>query len=99
LALSNFFVFGYVKHYLNGYSDPSKKALLDAIHTVVKEISGTTLKATFRNWMERLVWVIAHGGHDYPSSRSWLIYFYLMSLRNRDTQPSLNTLDVDNGAG
>jgi hypothetical protein len=44
-----------VKHYLNGYFDSSKKAFFDAIHIVLRGISETTLKATFRDWMERLV--------------------------------------------
>jgi hypothetical protein len=30
------------------------KALLDAVHTVLRGISGTTLKVTFRDWMKRM---------------------------------------------
>jgi hypothetical protein len=55
LAQLDFFLFEYVKHYLKGNSYPSEKALLDAVHIVLRGISRTTLKVTFRDWMKRLV--------------------------------------------
>jgi hypothetical protein len=66
-------LFGHVKSYPKENSYPSENTLLDAIHIVLRGVSGITLKATFRNWMDRLVWAGAQEGHDYPCRKSSVI--------------------------
>jgi hypothetical protein len=48
-----------VKYCLKGNCDLSERALLHAIQRVGSGIPGIALKATFRDWMESLVWVVA----------------------------------------
>jgi hypothetical protein len=60
--------------------------------TQFTRFSEITLKVTFRDWMERLIWVVTYKGHYYPENKSWLIYFYSTSFMNRDAKSSWNTL-------
>jgi histone-lysine N-methyltransferase SETMAR len=66
LAPSDFFLFGYIKHCLQGMTFQSHDELLEAIHEVVTAIEPTTLNAVFNEWMKRLLWVTQHNGEYYP---------------------------------
>jgi hypothetical protein len=66
LALSDCFLFGYMKHYLKAFSYPLEKALIDIIHTVLRGITEIILKAMFKDWMERLIWVAVYQSDYYP---------------------------------
>jgi histone-lysine N-methyltransferase SETMAR len=66
LALSNFFLFSYVKERLKGMVFPSYEELLDAIGKVVTGIESETLTAVFEHWMERLEWMSKNNGDYYP---------------------------------
>jgi hypothetical protein len=66
LALSDFFLFGYVKERLKGMLFPLYEELLDAIGEVVAGIESETLTAVFEHWMERLEWVSKNNGDYYP---------------------------------
>jgi histone-lysine N-methyltransferase SETMAR len=54
LAPSDFFLFGHVKHALEGDEFPSEEALLAAIHSILSNLTGDTLRAVFAKWIERL---------------------------------------------
>jgi hypothetical protein len=66
LALSDFFMFGYVKERLKGMAFPSYEELLDAIGEVMTRIELATLTAVFDHWMERPEWVSKNNGDYYP---------------------------------
>jgi histone-lysine N-methyltransferase SETMAR len=53
LALSDVFLFGYVKRKLMGYHAESPSELLIRIRVISSEIPGETLNAVFLEWMER----------------------------------------------
>jgi histone-lysine N-methyltransferase SETMAR len=57
LAPSDFFLFRHVKHALEGDEFPSEEALLAAIHSVLSNLTGDSLRAVFAKWIERLNWV------------------------------------------
>jgi hypothetical protein len=57
LAPSDFFLFGHVKHALEGDEFSSEEAFLAAIHSVSSNLTGDTLRAIFVQWIERLNWV------------------------------------------
>jgi histone-lysine N-methyltransferase SETMAR len=65
LAPSDFFLFGYVQHALEGDEFPSEEALLAAIHSVPSNLTGDTLRAVFAKWIERLNWIALNEGHYY----------------------------------
>jgi hypothetical protein len=54
LALSDFFLFGDLKHLLQGVIIASRKELFAAIHEIVAGIRQETLRRVFQHWMERL---------------------------------------------
>jgi hypothetical protein len=54
LALSEFFLFGYVKGKLMGYRAETPSELLVRIRVILAEIPRGTLSAVFLEWMERL---------------------------------------------
>jgi hypothetical protein len=47
LAPSDFFLFGHVKHFLDGAEFPSEETLLAAIQRVLSDLTGDTLRAVF----------------------------------------------------
>jgi hypothetical protein len=57
LAPSDFFLFAHVKHALEGAEFPSEEGLLAAIHSVLSNLTGETLRGVFAKWVERLNWV------------------------------------------
>jgi histone-lysine N-methyltransferase SETMAR len=65
LAPSDFFLFGHVKHALEGDEFTSEEALLAAIHSVLSNLTGDTLRAVFAKWIERLNWVDLNESHYY----------------------------------
>jgi hypothetical protein len=62
LAPSDFFLFGYVKHRLQGIIFPSGEELLAGICEVLREIPLETLAHVFDHWMERPDWVSQNTG-------------------------------------
>jgi hypothetical protein len=66
LAPSDFFLFGHIKHCLQGIVFPSREELLTAIHEIVRAIPRPTLEDVFRYLMERLEWVSQNNGDYYP---------------------------------
>jgi histone-lysine N-methyltransferase SETMAR len=66
LASSDFFLFGYVKHRLQGIIFPSSEELLAGIRGVLGEIPLKTLAHVFEHWMERLEWFSHRNGGYYP---------------------------------
>jgi hypothetical protein len=54
LALSDFFLFGYVKRKLMGYHTETPSELLARIWVILAEIPRETLDAVFLEWMERV---------------------------------------------
>jgi hypothetical protein len=53
-ALFDFFLFGHIRHYLQGIAFPSHEALPAAIHEIIGAIPRPTLQDVFRHWMEGL---------------------------------------------
>jgi transposase len=66
LAPFNFFLFGHIKHYLQGIAFPSREESLAAIHEIVGAIPRPTLEDLFRHWMERFESVSQNNGDYYP---------------------------------
>jgi histone-lysine N-methyltransferase SETMAR len=64
LTPCDFFLFGYVKHVLEGSEFPSEETLLAAIQRILSDLTGDTLRAVFAKWVERLNWVALNEGHD-----------------------------------
>jgi hypothetical protein len=58
-------LFGHVKHALDGDEFPSDEALLAAIHSVLPNLTGDTLRAVFAKWIERLNWPALNESHYY----------------------------------
>jgi hypothetical protein len=54
LALSDFYLFGYVKHCLCGRSFEAADELFSSLEAVLKPIEKSTLNAAFPECMERL---------------------------------------------
>jgi histone-lysine N-methyltransferase SETMAR len=65
LVPSDFFLFGHVKHALDGNEFLSEEALLAAIHSILSNLTGNILRAVFVKWIERLNWVTLNEGHYY----------------------------------
>jgi hypothetical protein len=66
LAPSEFFLFGHIKHCLQGIAFPSREELLAAINEILGAMPRPTLEEVFRHWMERLEWVSQNNSDDYP---------------------------------
>jgi hypothetical protein len=62
---SDFFLFGYIKHGLQGIAFPSHEELLATIHEIARAIPRPTLEDVFRHWMERLESVSQNNGDNY----------------------------------
>jgi transposase len=73
LAPSHFFLFGYIKHCLQGIAFSFRENLLAAIHEIIGAIPRPTLENVFRHWMERPEWVSQNDDDDCPQAKSWLI--------------------------
>jgi transposase len=65
LAPSDFFLFGHLKHCLQGITFPSREELLAAIHETVAAIPRPILEEVFWHCMERLEWVSQKHGDSY----------------------------------
>jgi histone-lysine N-methyltransferase SETMAR len=65
LAPSDFFLFGHVKHALEGMEFLSEEDLLAAIQHVLSNPTADTLMTVFANWVERLKWVSLNESHYY----------------------------------
>jgi histone-lysine N-methyltransferase SETMAR len=65
LAPSDFFLFGHIKHALEGDEFPSEEALLAAIHSVLSNLTSDTLRAVFAKWIELLNRVALNESHYY----------------------------------
>jgi hypothetical protein len=65
LAPADFFLFGHVKHCLQGTIFPSREELLEAINEIITVIPSQTLHGVFEHWMERLHWVCPNSGDYY----------------------------------
>jgi hypothetical protein len=65
LAPPDFFLFGHVKHMLEGAEFPSEETLLPSIQSVVSDLTVDTLRAVFANWVERLKWIALNESHYY----------------------------------
>jgi transposase len=66
LTPSNFFLFGHIKHCLQGIAFPSSEELFAAIHEIVGAIPRPTLEDMFQHWMKRLEWVSQNNGDYSP---------------------------------
>jgi hypothetical protein len=62
LAPSDFFLFGYLKEKLTAFHCTTRDELKSAIITIFNEIGREILLAISNSWLERLEWVIKHGG-------------------------------------
>jgi transposase len=65
LALSDFFLFGYVKDRLQGILFASREELVAGISEVLDEIRPETLPRVFEHWIERLEWISQNNGEYY----------------------------------
>jgi histone-lysine N-methyltransferase SETMAR len=66
LMPSGFFLFGHIKHCLQGIAFLSLEELLAAIHEIVETIPRPTLDDKFRYWMERPEWVSQNNSEESP---------------------------------
>jgi histone-lysine N-methyltransferase SETMAR len=64
LIPTDFFLFGHIKHCLQGITFPSREESFAAIHEIVGAIPRPTLEDVFRHWMQRLEWV-SQNNSDY----------------------------------
>jgi hypothetical protein len=62
LALSDFSLFGYIKGKLADYSSESREDLLKAITETFTAVDYEVLRSVFESCLNRLKWVIKHGG-------------------------------------
>jgi hypothetical protein len=68
-APSDFFLFGYLKEKLTAFHCTTRDELKSAIMTISNEIDRETLLAVFNSRLERLEWVIKHGGNTSISKK------------------------------
>jgi hypothetical protein len=54
LVPSDSFLFGYIKHALEGAEFPSEEALLSVIQSALSHLTADILRAVFAKWVERL---------------------------------------------
>jgi hypothetical protein len=62
LALSDFFLFGYIKRKLTKYVILDRQGLKSAITHIFDEIGQETLITLFKTWINRFEWVREHEG-------------------------------------
>jgi hypothetical protein len=65
LVPSDFFLFGHVKHFLEGTEFPSEETLLAATQRVLSILTGDIFRAVFAKCVERLNWVPLNEGQYY----------------------------------
>ena len=64
IAPSDFYLFGYIKHKLQGCIFESREDLLDQVNEILEEIPHETLIKVFLDWEKRLQHVInSNGGY------------------------------------
>jgi hypothetical protein len=80
-APSDLFLFGHVKHCLQGMAFASQEEIFTAIGEILTDIPKETLHHVFDHWMERLEWVSQHNGDYYQKPRHWLIQFSGIGIR------------------
>jgi hypothetical protein len=73
LAPFDFFLFGHVKHVLEGAEFLSEETLLFAIQRVLSDLTGDILREIFAKWVERLNWVALNEDHYYRQPKQWHI--------------------------
>jgi len=62
LSPSDFFIFGYMKHQLQGHSFGTREELFDAVQRILYEIPKETLIAAYTSWIKRLsICISTHG--------------------------------------
>jgi hypothetical protein len=59
-ALSNFFLFGYLKGEMAGFTAKSPSDILSEVRRIFQEISKETLVAVSDEWMTRPEWITEH---------------------------------------
>jgi hypothetical protein len=62
LALSDFYLFDYIKQLLLGCELVDRDSLLQGVRDILEGIEKATMEGVFCNWMERLHQSIAMGG-------------------------------------
>jgi len=65
LAPSDLYLFGYIKHCLQGRSFDTENELISEIRVIMSKISKETLYSVYEQWIHRLESVIEHGGEYY----------------------------------
>jgi hypothetical protein len=62
IALSDFFLFGHLKHKLQGYSYDSDDELFSTITNLMKNLEKSLLHLVFDEWSSFLHLVVENGG-------------------------------------
>jgi len=62
IAPSDFYLFGYVKGRLSGRCFKSRNELIEAISSIINEISPSKRREVFEEWKDRCKWVYMHEG-------------------------------------
>jgi len=62
LAPSDFFLFGYIKHHLQGYDFHSPEHLMMKIHEIIRNIPADMLESVMVEWIQRLSSVASSDG-------------------------------------
>jgi hypothetical protein len=87
LAPSGFFLVGYVKEKLTAFHCTTRDEIKSAIITIFNEIDRETLLAVFNSWLERLEWVIKHGGNTSIRNNKFNIYVFKLTEKRADHGP------------
>jgi hypothetical protein len=69
----DFFLFGHVRHAMEGAEFPSEETFLAAIQSIVSDLTIDTLTAIFAKSVERLRWVALNEGHYSRQPKQWPI--------------------------
>jgi hypothetical protein len=64
-APSNFFLFGYLKGEMAGFTVNSLAEVLSETRRTFQEISKETLVTVYDEWITRLEWITEHKGEYY----------------------------------
>ena len=67
LAPSDFWLFSHLKKQLEYQNTKDKESLLQSLRIIVDRIPCEMWQKVFRDWEQRLEWVIANGGDYYPA--------------------------------
>jgi histone-lysine N-methyltransferase SETMAR len=71
LQPSDSFLFGHVKHVLEGAEFPWEEVLLAPIQPVLSHLTSDTLRAVFTKWVEWLNWIVLNEGRYYREPKQW----------------------------